>query len=222
MAHQSHRFYWLIWHGILYAISQMRTRLILLGLCIVVVLFGFGARTVFYGQVLMADVTSVPVLWVTIFVLPLSIIGDMPRRIAYYYYPRYIRGSRHAAMLLAASCGLLTAFVPATIATWQLVPSERVYTFYLLAAMFFILVGYCMLVMVVPALLVQTGMLVLLLVTTFVPFTTSLSMLMLVRFDAGELWWQLVLLIGITVVICVGVWFRLGWVDYGVSNEINN
>lgn len=79
-----------------------------------------------------------------------------------------------------------------------------------------------MLVMVVPALLVQTGMLVLLLVTTFVPFTTSLSMLMLVRFDAGELWWQLVLLIGITVVICVGVWFRLGWVDYGVSNEINN
>lgn len=194
----------------------------MLGVCIVAVLLGFGAHTIFYGQVLMTGIASVPIMWVAMFVLPLSIIGDMPRRIVYYYYPRCMRGSRHAAMLLAVGCGLLPVVVPAAIACWQLVPSERAYAAYLFVAMFCILACYCLIVLVAPALLVQAGMLVLLLLTTFLPLVTPLSLLMLVRFDASRAWWQLVLLIGITVAVCVGVWLRLGWVDYGVANENNN
>ncbi|WP_127849843.1 hypothetical protein [Lacticaseibacillus hulanensis] len=216
MAHQHQRLFWVIKNGVLFGLYQMRIRLTLLGLCQIGMLLCLNTRVVFYGQTILPGMTELPVKWLVMLVLPLIIIGDMPRRVIFYYYPRFLPSSRGLAMLLTMVCGMLSNVLPVGMAAWGLIPISPEYTLYLIAAQSCILIIYSAAVMLVSPMVVQAIILAALIAAVFLPITTPLSLLMLVRFTAAAAGKQFGLLLGGAVIVVVASWYYLGKVDYEV------
>lgn len=218
LAHTQKRL-WVIGHAVLFGLYRMRVRLILITLVELLLLLGLGAHQGYYGQEYMPGVHTVPIVWIVLLLMPVSIIGDMPRQLLFYYYPRFLRMGRFAAMLISIATGLLANVIPMVAVLLQLGPANWMFTGYLVLVSCCISAAAMVLVLIISPVWVQAGWLLILIVSGLTQLQTPVTMLMLARFNSAAVLSNLLMVLLLTLILVGLVWWYLRQVDYVIGDS---